>query len=565
MNKIIISAQTRVRLFRSRYLLVVSVALLSLAASTADGGNATWAVDPTDFEHWGNANNWQPSVVPNGPSDVATFGFSQIPAPFLITNVEVDSIVFQPGASGFTIKPSGGVSLSVSGAGIINNSGVLQSFLLLVVSGGRGGEIDFRNNAAVGSDTKFLVLGGDSSGLGSVINFLESSKASSGTYSNFAGTNQSAGGGVTSFDDDSSAGAGTFTNEGGKVKRGNGGITRFAGRATAAAGSFISAAAISSLAQGGSTQFVEDSNAGHGLLTANGASMSGDAGPGLTQFLDRSSAAAATLIANSGGGGGAGGSIQLSSASDGAAAQIEIFGNGNLDLTSHDAPGVTIGSLAGDGQVLLGANVLTVGSNSATTAFSGIVQGAGVLLKIGGGTLTLSGASTYAGGTNVSAGTLVIANGSGSGTGTGAVLVSGGVLGGSGTISGAVTVQSGALFAPAAGTKKQANLTTLSSLSFNSGAIYTYTFRAKRSQARTDKVTANGVTIDSGASFNFSGQARGTLRPGLTFVVISNTSASPIGGAFGNLPDGAILSVGSNNFQASYEGGDGNDLTLTVQ
>jgi len=30
------------------------------------------------------------------------------------------------------------------------------------------------------------------------------------------------------------------------------------------------------------------------------------------------------------------------------------------------------------------------------------------------------------------------------------------------------------------------------------------------------------------------------------------------------MPDGAILTVGSNHLQASYEGGDGNDLTLTV-
>ena len=29
--------------------------------------------------------------------------------------------------------------------------------------------------------------------------------------------------------------------------------------------------------------------------------------------------------------------------------------------------------------------------------------------------------------------------------------------------------------------------------------------------------------------------------------------------------DGAILAVSGDNFQASYEGGDGNDLTLTVQ
>jgi hypothetical protein len=31
-----------------------------------------------------------------------------------------------------------------------------------------------------------------------------------------------------------------------------------------------------------------------------------------------------------------------------------------------------------------------------------------------------------------------------------------------------------------------------------------------------------------------------------------------------NLPDDGVLSIGEKNFQANYEAGDGNDLTLTV-
>jgi hypothetical protein len=43
-----------------------------------------------------------------------------------------------------------------------------------------------------------------------------------------------------------------------------------------------------------------------------------------------------------------------------------------------------------------------------------------------------------------------------------------------------------------------------------------------------------------------------------------NTSDSAIIGSFKRLPDGAEVSIGRNNFQVSYSGGDGNDLTLTV-
>jgi hypothetical protein len=95
-------------------------------------------------------------------------------------------------------------------------------------------------------------------------------------------------------------------------------------------------------------------------------------------------------------------------------------------------------------------------------------------------------------------------------------------------------------------------------------STYTYTFKAKRQQAKTDSVVANGVTINSSASFNMSGQTQGSLTQGLVLTVISNTSAIPIAGTFENLPDGAIVTVNGNNFQASYEGGHGNDLTLTV-
>jgi fluoride exporter len=57
----------------------------------------------------------------------------------------------------------------------------------------------------------------------------------------------------------------------------------------------------------------------------------------------------------------------------------------------------------------------------------------------------------------------------------------------------------------------------------------------------------------------------GTLAVNVTgSLIIGAFAATPITGTFANLPDGAILTANGNNFQASYEGGDGNDLTLTV-
>jgi len=48
------------------------------------------------------------------------------------------------------------------------------------------------------------------------------------------------------------------------------------------------------------------------------------------------------------------------------------------------------------------------------------------------------------------------------------------------------------------------------------------------------------------------------------FTAISNIGTGSISGPFSNLPDGATIIAGPNTLQASYEGGDGNDLTLTV-
>ncbi len=77
-----------------------------------------------------------------------------------------------------------------------------------------------------------------------------------------------------------------------------------------------------------------------------------------------------------------------------------------LDLNNFDQ---TIGSLAGGGttggNITLGSGTLTAGNASSTT-YAGIISGTGGFVKKGTGTLTLTGANTYSGGTTVSAGNL---------------------------------------------------------------------------------------------------------------------------------------------------------------
>ena len=150
----------------------------------------------------------------------------------------------------------------------------------------------------------------------------------------------------------------------------------------------------------------------------------------------------------------------------------------------------------------------------------------------------------------------------------GPIQVNAGTLGGSGTVLGPVIVGrgkgKGAVLAPAHGTSQPATFTIQNAVTFKGNAIYTYGLQAKANQIRSDKVVAGGVTIESGATFSMRATIRGTLTPGTTLIAISNTGASPINGYLLATYRRRHRHRGITNFQASYEGGDGNDLTLTV-
>jgi autotransporter-associated beta strand protein len=519
--------------------------LLLVMNAPARAGNAAWNLKPEN-NIWDNALNWTPATEPNGPADSARFNVSEVTDVVMVLSVEVHSIVFNPGASAFTFTPFQSVTmpLVLSGAGIQNNSNAIQTFVAAVLFLNEG-LISFTGSASAGNRTAYIAQGAEEMlAHGGLIQFSENASGGSGNFFAAGGHANGAYGGSISFGDAASAETGAF--------RGDGGL---------AAGAF-----------GGRNDFFDNSTAGMAQLTANGSAVSGGNG-GQINFFQASTASSATLTALGGTDGGRGGAILFHEDTAGGNARVILTGNGLLDISTHHVPGLTVGSVEGDGTIFLGANTLTV-TGPAVTAFSGVIRDGGVsggmggsLGKLGTGRLTLSGANTYTGGTILSAGTLAVGNLSGSATGSGSVQVNAGILGGSGTVSGAVTVGTGsgagAFLAPAARTNKKTTFTTQSAINFKTDATYTYTFKAKKKKARTDKVVANGVTI-SGGRFAFQGTAQGTLKQGLVFTVINNTAATPIAGTFSNLADGSMLTVGSNTFQANYEGGDGNDLTLTV-
>ena len=361
--------------------------------------------------------------------------------------------------------------------------------------------------------------------------------------------------GVTVFEDGSTAGTATIFCEGGDAV--------FHQHSSAANSTLI--------ATGDNIVFDGHATAGDATVIANGATSSSQL-PALIFFLaDNATAGNATLIANGGINGGGGARIVFWYQTRGSKARVEVFGNGLLDISSHSALApMSIGSLEGSGAVHLGANNLSVGRNDLDTKFSGVINDGGngdtggSITKVGGGTLALKQGSNYTGGTTVKRGNLVVDNTAGSGTGPGPVQVMGGTLGGNGIIGGAVTIGAAqfgrGILAP--GIDAIGLLTIENTLTFASRGAYRWNVDTIRMAA--DEIAAAGITISNGALFSAIVRGNAALSIGTVFTVIDNTAASAISGTFSNLPDGGTISIGNNNFQASYEGGDGNDLTLTV-
>ena len=109
---------------------------------------------------------------------------------------------------------------------------------------------------------------------------------------------------------------------------------------------------------------------------------------------------------------------------------------GTVEFTVPATNTFALGGLQGSRNLSIGANSLSVGGNGQSTTYSGVLTGSGGLTKVGGGRLTLAGANTFSGTTNVQAGDLAV-NGSIVGSLSVASLAS---LSGTGTVGGNATI-----------------------------------------------------------------------------------------------------------------------------
>ncbi len=235
--------------------------------------------------------------------------------------------------------------------------------------------------------------------------------------------------------------------------------------------------------------------------------------------------------------------------------RLLLDGNVSSATSSTTAFITSGGSAANAGAVDLGTGTRTFTAATGTTP-SGIdlsisakiIAPGGGLTKAGTGTLELTGANTYAGGTVVNSGTLLADNSSGSATGSGGVMVNAnGTLGGIGSInagSNNININANGIITGAKnGSVGALTLTAANVIFAGTDASNVATYAVDILSNTSDRLNITGV-LDLSSGFDriaFNGTPDGTS----SYVLATYTSATGTFDSFPTLPTGYQLIYGS--------------------
>jgi fibronectin-binding autotransporter adhesin len=240
----------------------------------------------------------------------------------------------------------------------------------------------------------------------------------------------------------------------------------------------------------------------------------------------------------------------------------------------HLAAGTTVdlygasqwGSLAGAGNIDSSSRPIRVGHNNASTLFSGIIFGGGQtnLIKVGTGTLTLSGANAFPGATFVQDGALIV-----NGSLPGPVRVQPGgagqqpLLGGIGTLGNVVVTGTGARIAPGATAAIPSyGKLTVTNFALDAGALYVCEIGGTNAGVNLDRIEARETfTLLAGAA-DFKAFGAGSLS---NRYVVAKSFAS-VNGTFVGDPEGDMISpAAGRSMLITYLTASGREITLIEQ
>lgn len=220
---------------------------------------------------------------------------------------------------------------------------------------------------------------------------------------------------------------------------------------------------------------------------------------------------------------------------------------------------IEFGAFSGGGTITSGgAPVLKVGALNTNTEFSGQFLNAISLIKVGTGSLAITGTNANTGFLNVENGSVFVNN---SGKVSSIVTVKGGAFGGDGNCVADIIVGTGngGQLAPGQSLNAIGTLTTTGKTTINADG--TLAVQLDWSEMFTDKLVTNGLVLNN-AILSVNNLGGGAVTAGSRFLIVSNTSATPVAGTFAGLGEMGLLDVNGTPFRISYIGGDGNDIVL---